>query len=47
MFITPAQALDIKQDQIDQCVKGTVSYKVADNATAKNYAAAPSMCAVK
>ncbi|AWT49496.1 hypothetical protein DLE54_08235 [Psychrobacter sp. YP14] len=35
MFITPAQALDIKQDQIDQCVKGTVSYKVADNATAK------------
>ncbi len=35
MIITPAQALDIKQDQINNCVKGAVSYKVADNATAQ------------
>ena len=35
MMATPAQALDIKQDQIDQCVKGVLNYKVADNATAK------------
>ena len=35
MFAAPAQALDIKQDQINKCVKGAVDYKVADNATAK------------
>ncbi len=35
IFAAPAHALDIKQDQIDKCVKGAVNYKVADQATAK------------
>ncbi|WP_019673840.1 hypothetical protein [Psychrobacter lutiphocae] len=34
MFMSPAQALDIKQEMIDQCVTSTVDYKVADKATA-------------
>lgn len=35
LFVAPAQALDIKQDQINKCTKAAVDYKVADNATAK------------
>ncbi|PNK61399.1 hypothetical protein [Psychrobacter sp. FDAARGOS_221] len=34
MFMSPAQALDIKQEMINQCVKSTVDYKVADKSTA-------------
>lgn len=35
MLMTPAHALDIKQEQINQCVKGVTDYKVANNSTAK------------
>ncbi len=32
---TSANAIDIMQDQIDQCVQGTVNYKIADVVEAK------------
>lgn len=32
--LSPAHALDIKQQQIDNCVAGTVQHKIADKATA-------------
>ena len=35
MLMTPAHALDIKQEQVDQCVQGVVDYKVANTSTAK------------
>lgn len=36
MFFTlQANAVDIKQEQINQCVQGATHYKIADNATAK------------
>lgn len=35
VFATPAQALDIKQEQINKCTDGAVKYQVADKATAK------------
>lgn len=35
IFATPAQALDIKQNQINQCVTQAVKFKVADKTTAK------------
>lgn len=36
MIVMPqANAVDIKQQQVDKCVKGTVNYKIADNATAQ------------
>ncbi len=34
MVIPQANALDIKQENINQCVNGAVSYKVADQITA-------------
>ena len=34
MTIPQANALDIKQDNINQCVSGAVKYKVADKGTA-------------
>lgn len=35
MMMPQANALDIKQEQINNCAKGAVYYKVADNATAQ------------
>lgn len=37
VLAAPAHALDIKQDQIDNCVATAVKLKVADNATAKKF----------
>ena len=34
LAVTPAQALDIKQEQINGCVKTAAAYKMADKSTA-------------
>lgn len=34
-LMTSANAVDIKQQQVDQCVSGTVNLKIADRNTAK------------